>query len=278
MGTEAHGSGRAVMAESDSEDHYRILFDAIDDGFCIIEVLFDEEGRAQDYRFLRTNPAFERQTGLSEAAGRTMRALAPGHEQYWFDIYGKVALTGEPVRFERRAAALGGRWYEVHAFRIGAAEERQVAIIFRDIREKKQAEAALRESEAQYRTLFNSIDEGACIIERLPLRPDGLRDYRYIAMNKAMQAMFGIADLSGRTIREFFPDEVEDWYDDYDRCSRQASPSASSGSPNRRAWFWKCSSRASAKSRRSCWRSCRTSPSGGGRRRRCAAARSAPAR
>ncbi len=224
MDIESNGSVRAGMAERDSEHPYRALFDSIDDGFCTIKVLFDDEGGVRDYRFLLTNPAFERQTGLIQADGRTMRELAPDHEEFWFDIYGQVALTGEPVRFAHQADALGGRWYEVHAFRIGVVEERQVAIIFRDIRDKKQAEAALRESEVQYRALFDSIDEGACIIERLPVGADGLRDYRYIAMNKAMQAMFGIADLSGRTIREFFPDEVEDWYDDYDRVLTTGEP------------------------------------------------------
>ncbi|MBB3308717.1 PAS domain S-box-containing protein [Rhizobium sp. BK196] len=211
------------MAENDSEHHYRVLFDSVDDGFCTIEVLFDDDGRVRDCRFLLTNPAFERQTGLLRVAGRTMRELAPSHEG-WFDIYGKVALTGEPARFEHQGDAPGGRWHEVHVFRIGAAEERQVAIIFRDIEDRKQAEATVRASEAQYRALFDCIDEGACIIEQLPVRPDGRRDYRYIAMNKAMQAMFGIADLSGRAIREFFPDEVEDWYDDYDRVLATGEP------------------------------------------------------
>ena len=217
------GSGRAGMAESGSADHYRILFDTIDDGFCIIEVLFDDLDRPYDYRFLLTNPAFERQTGITDAVGRTVREFAAGHEDFWLRIYGRIALTGEPARVEHQADALG-RWYEVRAFRIGTPEERQVAVIFRDIKDRKQAEAALRESEAQYRALFHSIDEGACIIERLPLRPDGLRDYRYVAMNQAMQTMFSIADLSGSSIREFFPDEVEDWYDDYDRVLATGEP------------------------------------------------------
>jgi len=67
------------------------------------------------------------------------------------------------------------------------------------------------------RVLFDSIDEGVCLFERLPRRADGRRDYRFLAMNPAMQTMFGIADLSGQSIRDHFPDEVEDWYDDYDR-------------------------------------------------------------
>lgn len=71
--------------------------------------------------------------------------------------------------------------------------------------------------EGGFGDVFENLDAAACIIERLPLRPDGLRDYRYLAVNTAMQTMFGIRDLTGQTIRDNFPDEVEDWYDDYDR-------------------------------------------------------------
>lgn len=90
--------------------------------------------------------------------------------------------------------------------------------------ERARAEAALRKSEALHRTLFDSIDEGACLLERLPIRPDGLRDYRYIALNPALQAMFGNPDLSAQSIRDNFPDETEDWYDDYDRVLETGQP------------------------------------------------------
>ncbi|WP_439555325.1 GAF domain-containing protein [Dyadobacter sp.] len=83
--------------------------------------------------------------------------------------------------------------------------------------ERARAEQALRISEARHRTLFDSVDDGVCLFERLPVRADGLRDYRYVAMNPAMQAMFGKVDLSGQSIRDNLPDEVEAWYDDYDR-------------------------------------------------------------
>lgn len=86
------------------------------------------------------------------------------------------------------------------------------------------AEATLRRSEQRYKTVFNSVDEGVCIIERLPLRLDGRRDYRYTAMNVAMQGMFGIPDLTGQSIRDNFPDEVETWYDDYDRVLETGKP------------------------------------------------------
>lgn len=123
-----------------AETEYQTLFESIDEGFCIIEVLFDEGGKAGDYRFVRVNPAFEEETGLRGAVGRTMRELAPGHEQYWFDIYGRVAATGMPERFEQAARALG-RTFDVYASRIGAQGENRVAILFNDITERKAAEA-----------------------------------------------------------------------------------------------------------------------------------------
>src|SRR5262245_34700576 len=73
---------------------YSALFNAIDAGFCIIEVVFDPAGAPVDYRFVEVNSAFEEQTGLKDAVGKSIRELAPGHEQHWFQIYGHVALSG----------------------------------------------------------------------------------------------------------------------------------------------------------------------------------------
>lgn len=123
-----------------SEERYRTLFESIDDGFCVIEVLFDKNNTPINYLFLETNPAFEKQTGLVQAEGKTMLQLAPKHEKHWFEIYGKIVLTGEPARFENRAEALN-RWYEVYACRIGQPENRKVAVLFKDISERKQIEA-----------------------------------------------------------------------------------------------------------------------------------------
>ncbi|OZI09613.1 hypothetical protein BWI93_03020, partial [Siphonobacter sp. BAB-5385] len=51
-------------------DKYQMLFNSIDQGFCIIEVLFDEQDQPTDYRFTETNQAFLRQTGLQNALGK----------------------------------------------------------------------------------------------------------------------------------------------------------------------------------------------------------------
>ena len=160
------GRREAEAALRESEERYRSLFDAIDSGFCIVEMMFDQDGRPVDYRFLEVNSAFERQTGLKDAAGQTMRALAPAHEEHWFEIYGQVALTGEPARFENRAKALDERWYDVHAYRTGRPEDRHVAILFNDISDRKHAETALREERNRLDTLNRT---GAALSRELEL-------------------------------------------------------------------------------------------------------------
>ena len=128
----------------ESEILYRNLFNSMDEGFCIIEVIFDAEGKAIDYRFLEVNSAFERQTGLHEAVGKRMRDLSPSHEEHWFETYGNIALTGEPAHFVHGAKALN-RSYEVSAYRVGEPALHRVAIVFNDISVHVRAEEHIRQ-------------------------------------------------------------------------------------------------------------------------------------
>ena len=110
----------------------------------------DNNGKGEAFKELgfetEANAAFAEQTGLNDATGKWMRDLEPAHEQHWFDLYGKVALTGQHVRFEQHAGQRGDRWYEVHAFRIGAPEAHQVAILFNDITTRRAADQQMKES------------------------------------------------------------------------------------------------------------------------------------
>src|SRR5208337_3908258 len=74
----------------------------------------------------------------------------PEHEEHWFEIYGRIALTGEPMRFENEAKQLE-RWYDGYAFRVEDPKRRRVGILFKDITERKRAEAEARDSERRYR-------------------------------------------------------------------------------------------------------------------------------
>ncbi len=126
-----------------SEERYRALFNAIDQGFALIDLLFDDAGRAIDYTFLEVNPAFGKHTGLPDPTGRRISEMMPGVEDHWLQTYGKVALTGEPVRFMNEAKALG-RWFESYAARLGGDDSRVVALLFSDITSRKKADDDLR--------------------------------------------------------------------------------------------------------------------------------------
>ncbi len=125
-----------------SEDRYRTLFNSIDEGFCVIEMLFDENDEPADYRFLEVNPSFAQQTGMENVVGKRMREIAPEHEPHWYQAFGQIALTGKPIRFINEAKALD-RWFDVYAFRFGGPESRKVALLFMNITERRRAEQAL---------------------------------------------------------------------------------------------------------------------------------------
>lgn len=131
-----------------SEEKYRTLFETMDQGFAIIDMLFDEHGKPCNYRFLEINPAFRKLTGLDNATGKTILELVPDLEPRWLDIYGNVALTGKAARFVESSQVMG-RWFNIYAFRPGNGDTRKVAILFTDITDSKKAEEALKESEAK---------------------------------------------------------------------------------------------------------------------------------
>ncbi len=182
------------------ERDYRTLFEAMDEGFCTIEMLFNENQDPVDFRFLETNPAFLRQTGLRDVRDKTAREVLPQLEKYWFGIYGKIALTGEPARFENEAAQLH-RWYDVHAFRIGEPNEAKVAVFFDDITERKQIEEAVRESEERFRVFMDNLPANAWAKDD---------QGRYVYLNRAYETFLGarMRDCTGKTDFDLWPPKI----------------------------------------------------------------------
>ncbi|MBE7249673.1 MAG: PAS domain-containing protein, partial [Actinomycetospora chiangmaiensis] len=206
-----------------SQERYRSLFAFIDAGFCLIEMKFAKGDQPVDYRFLEVNPAFERQTGLKDAVGRWMRDLAPDHEQHWFDLYGRVALTGEPARFEQVAAALG-RWYDVHAYRVDGPGRNTVAVLFNDITARRQGELALRAREAELRLVADAMPVLIAFIDR---------DLVYRFANAAYEAWTGLpaSAVVGRTVADLLGSEAFE-------ARRPAIEQALAGHETRHEWVW----------------------------------------
>ena len=125
------------------EQSYDALAASMDYGFCVLEILRDAAGEAFDYRYLETNPAFEKQSGVAGANGRTIKEIIPDIEHYWIRGYAEVARTGTPQRAVHQCAALG-RWFETYAFCIGGAGSRKVGVLFKDVTEQTEAAETLR--------------------------------------------------------------------------------------------------------------------------------------
>lgn len=129
-----------------SEERFKTILDTIESAFAIVEVKFDTDDQPVNYRFLEANPAFERQAGV-DLQGKWVTEFAPDLERFWFETYGRVAKTGEPATFENYASAFD-RWFDVRAVKVGHPDDRQIAILFNDVTERRTAQERLRISEA----------------------------------------------------------------------------------------------------------------------------------
>lgn len=147
---------RKDAALAESEARLRRVFEAIDEGYCLAEVVVDVRGLPVDYRFLETNPLFEDMTGLKAAKGKTALELVPDLEPFWLETYARVGLGREPVRFEHRSEAMG-RDFDVFATPV--EPHGRLVIVFRDITERNRATERLRRSERTARLTARIADE-----------------------------------------------------------------------------------------------------------------------
>lgn len=143
---------RAEEELRESEERYRALFESMDEGYAIVEPLPDERGKWDDFLFHEVNPAFEDHTGVVDATGRKGSEILGTPNPAWAEIYGRVAETGEPERFEQQEETLE-KIFDLYAFRLGGEGSRRVAVLFTDITERKERERRLANQREQIETL-----------------------------------------------------------------------------------------------------------------------------
>ncbi|MBD2091296.1 PAS domain S-box protein [Microcoleus sp. FACHB-1515] len=194
-------SAEAALYESEAK--YRSLFESIDEGYLLCEVIFDENEKPIDILYLEANPAAIRLAGR-DFSGRRMREIDPNYEDYWYELIGHVALTGESVRAEHYAEP-HGRWFDFYASRVGGSESRRVASIFQDTTDRKRVEddrkrqeAALRDSEERLRDVLNSMAEGFALLGS---------DFTILDVNEETLRLDGRSrdELIGRSHWDAFP-------------------------------------------------------------------------
>jgi PAS domain S-box-containing protein len=147
------------QALRESELKYRSLFDYMLDGFAYHTVQFNDQGKSIDYIFLEVNDAFENLTGLKRETviGGRVTEVLPGIENDpadWIGIYGRVAQTGEPIKFENYSELLK-RWYSISAY---SPEKGYFAAVFEDITERKRAEEALLQRSFELQQLTETLE------------------------------------------------------------------------------------------------------------------------
>ncbi len=119
----------------ESEKRYQMIFRNMMDGYALYEIILDHKGEPADYRFLEINPAFQELTGFTgDIIGKTALEVIPDGEDFLIKTFGKVALTGECIRFEYYSAPLK-KWFEISAY---CPKKLQVISILIDITYQKE--------------------------------------------------------------------------------------------------------------------------------------------
>ncbi|HEY9692595.1 MAG TPA: PAS domain S-box protein [Oculatellaceae cyanobacterium] len=129
----------AEDALRESEEKYRTLFNSIDEGYFLADVIFDKNDQPIDIFYVDANPSATRMMG-QDFTGRRLSEVYQNYESYWYEIFGRVARTGKGERLERYAEP-DKKWYDFYVFKVGDKHSHRVAVVFNDITERQRREA-----------------------------------------------------------------------------------------------------------------------------------------
>ena len=200
--------------EDEIRREYQQLVNSLQDGFCVVELIYDEHDKPVDYLYLKTNPAFEKHVAFKDVQGKTVSELVANPKEDWLKKFGDVALTGRPVRFEEHNSNLGDVWLDLHAFKVGGPEERKIAILFRNITDIKVAEEQIRKELEQHhedlrqsnqllQSVFDTTNLGIGVFKTIYNEDGSVKDFEFARLNKVLLEMYQGEEMLGKSYLEY---------------------------------------------------------------------------
>jgi PAS domain S-box-containing protein len=188
---------RAQLDLRESEARYRALFQSIDEGLCVLDLVVNEAGRPTDFVFASCNPAFEKHSGLVDVVGKRLSVVLPDLEPQWLQMLVDAVGSGQGYRRQAEIRPLS-RFVDVFAFSLGNISKDRIALLFRDVTERFRSEEALRERERFLSTVTGAARIGLAIIAL-----DGT--YRFA--NESIAQMLGqpVSAIVGRPVSGVLP-------------------------------------------------------------------------
>lgn len=162
---------KAEIELQKSEHRYRELFNSMQEGFYIAEIIYDESGQPQDYRYLDVNPALAEIMGLprDQIIGKLRSELNSIPTPQWMHTFKTVAVTGIPA-YKEFYSNRYGRYLKTTSSR---PYEGQIAVLVEDITERKKAEEALNQQSSKLEAANKDLETFAYSVShdlRAPLR------------------------------------------------------------------------------------------------------------
>lgn len=149
---------RIKKDERDSKNKLKSLFDNMNEGFAVHEIIVDANGAAVDYRFLDANKAFEKVTGLDidRVRNKTVKEVFPNIEQSWIDTYGEVAIKGNSINFSNYSSELDKHFH----INVYSPSHNKFVTIFTDITTEIKAQEQLENEKGILETILEDTLSG----------------------------------------------------------------------------------------------------------------------